>query len=112
MLVGWLVGWLVGAGQPDPSVCRGELSGTGTNIRYLIYQGFLYKLFDKRIGWYLGAKVGELPFRPMPKHMVASRRQGRPLGTMPLGAPPHELGPPSSMPSPMRMKLPMVVYYH
>jgi hypothetical protein len=32
--------------------------------------------------------------------------------TTPLGAPPHELGSPSSMPGPMRMKLPTVVQYH
>ena len=30
----------------------------------------------------------------------------------PLGSPPHELGSPSSMPDPMRIKLPTVVHYH
>ena len=35
-----------------------------------------------------------------------------PPRSTPLGAPPHELGLMSSMPGPMRMKLPTVVQYH
>ena len=35
-----------------------------------------------------------------------------PPRTTPLGAPPHELGSPSSMPGPMHLKLPTVVHYH
>ena len=36
----------------------------------------------------------------------------RPPRTTPLAAPPHELGSPSSMPGPLRMKLPRVVDHH
>ena len=34
----------------------------------------LYKLLDQRVGWFIGAQVGELLFRPMSKHMVAPCR--------------------------------------
>jgi hypothetical protein len=44
-------------------------------------------------------------------HDIKVLYDSRPPGTTPPGAPPHELGSPSSMPGLMR-KLPTVVHYH
>jgi hypothetical protein len=42
---------------------------------------------------------------------AGSRHFRIPTGITALGAPPHKLGSPSSMPDPMRMKLPTVVHH-
>jgi hypothetical protein len=39
-------------------------------IRYLTHQSFTMQFFDQGIGWFFGAQVGELSFRPMSKHIM------------------------------------------